>query len=49
MGLGKRALSFKLTVRVGLDLIAKFNPAASWRLGVHCESKGKLSKILLIR
>jgi len=48
MGLGKRALSFKLTVRV-LDLIAKFNPAASWRLGVYCESKGKLSKILLIR
>ena len=48
MGLGKRELSFKLTVRV-LDLIAKFNPAASWRLGVHCESKGELSKILLIR
>ena len=48
MGLGKRALSFKLTVRV-LDLIAKFNPAVSWRLGVHCESRGKVSKILLIR
>ena len=48
MGLGKRALSFKLTVRV-LDLIAKFNPAASWRLGVHCESEGKINKILLIR
>jgi len=43
MGLGKRALSFKLTVRV-LDLIAKFNPAAFWRLGVHCESKGKLTR-----
>jgi hypothetical protein len=48
MGLGKRELSFKLTVRV-LDFITKFNPAASWRLGVHCESKGKLNKILLIR
>ena len=48
MGLGERELSFKSTVRV-LGFVAKFNPAASWRLGVHCESKGKLSKILLIR
>ena len=48
MGLGKRELSFKSTVRVWI-LIAKFNPAASWRLGVNCESKGKLNKILLIR
>jgi hypothetical protein len=48
MGLGKRELSFKSTVRV-LSFVSKFNPAASWRLGVHCESKGKLNKILLIR
>lgn len=48
MGLGKRELSFKSTVRV-LSFVSKFNPAASWRLGVYCESKGKLNKILLIR
>ena len=48
MGLGKRELSFKSTVRV-LSFVSKFNPAASWRLGVHCESKGKVNKILLIR